>query len=86
MELKSSTFGAKLYELYNKAPKNEQVAMIHLFGIKYGKLIKGNGIKISDIIEASGISSTYATELNKGVKLSNYVCIKDEINAKYFDD
>ena len=86
MELKSTAFGAKLKELYIKAQKNEQVAMIHLFGIKYGKLIKGNGIKVSDLIEASGISSTYATELNKGVKLSQYVCIKDDANAKYFDD
>lgn len=86
MEIRSAAFGAKLRELYNKAPNNEKVAMIHLFGVKYGKLIKSNYIKISDIIEASGISHTYTTELNKGVKLSNYVYVKEDVDSKYFND
>ncbi len=61
-----------LMENYQKA-NNDAVAQIHLFGIKYGKQIKLNNYRVTDIIELAGISDTYVTELNKGIKLGGFV-------------
>ena len=60
--------GQKLKEMYTDAPNGEHVAMIYLFGIKYHVEIKSVGIK--QVIEQSGIRSTYQTELSKAIKLA----------------
>jgi hypothetical protein len=65
--------GLKLKEMYDNAPRGEQVAMIHLFGIKYPKEIKEAGVK--NVVIEAGISSTYVTEVSKGMSLSKYVKI-----------
>jgi hypothetical protein len=69
--------GAKLSEMYYNAPKGDSVAMIHLFGIKYANEIKGCNYSKKDIITQSGISTSYLTELSKGVKLAEYVIPKN---------
>ena len=69
--------GAKLCEMYDNAPKGDSVAMIHLFGIKYASEIKGSNYSKKDIITQSGISTSYLTELSKGVKLAEYVIPKN---------
>jgi hypothetical protein len=71
--------GTKLSEMYNNAPKGDAVAMIHLFGIKYANEIIKSQYSKKDIIEQSGISSSYLTELTKGVKLAEYVIPKDRL-------
>jgi hypothetical protein len=71
--------GLKLSEMYNNAPKGDAVAMIHLFGIKYANEIIKSQYSKKDIIEQSGISSSYLTELTKGVKLAEYVIPKDKL-------
>lgn len=70
----ATQLGKLLKESYENAPKTEKVTMIHLFGIKYHDEIKQSNI--SQIIEASGIHSTYRTELGKGLKLAKYVKVK----------
>lgn len=65
--------GRILADMYGNAMNGEQVAHIHLFGVKYGKEIKSNGYKATEIIKASGLRDSYATELSKGIKLSKYV-------------
>jgi hypothetical protein len=62
--------------MYNNAPKGDAVAMIHLFGIKFANEIKQSEYSKKDIIKQSGISTSYLTELNKGVKLAKYVVPK----------
>tara|TARA_B110000261_G_C12988998_1_gene319529 strand:- start:307 stop:534 length:228 start_codon:yes stop_codon:yes gene_type:complete len=69
--------GSKLNEMYTNAPKGDSVAMIHLFGIKYANVIKESNYSKKDIITQSGISTSYLTELSKGIKLSNYVIPKN---------
>ena len=69
--------GTKLSEMYNNAPKGDSVAMIHLFGIKYADQIKESEYSKKDIINQSGISASYLTELTKGVKLADYVIPKN---------
>ncbi|WP_345765912.1 MULTISPECIES: hypothetical protein [Chryseobacterium] len=61
---------------FENAKNGETVASIYLFGIKYGKLIKTKNYSINDIIKISGINHTYFAELNKGIKLSEYLSIK----------
>lgn len=68
--------GNELNKLYNEALKGEQVLNIHLFGIKYGEFIILNGIKPIEIIRAADLNESYATELSKGIKLSNFVVMK----------
>lgn len=63
--------GNILNEMYTNAQKKEQVTMIHLFGVKYGEDVQKVGIR--EVIEQSGIHSTYRTELSKAVKLAKYV-------------
>ncbi|WP_425805577.1 hypothetical protein ACHOLT_02545 [Desulfitobacterium sp. Sab5] len=65
--------GAILREMYDGAPGGYQVANIHLFGIKYASDILENNYKATDIVRASGINSSYATEVSKGIKLAKYV-------------
>jgi hypothetical protein len=67
--------GKKLEEMYDTAPRGEQVTMIHLFGVKYHNEIKEYGIR--EVIEESGIRSTYKAELNKAVNLAKYVTPKE---------
>jgi len=66
----------QLNEVYENAPKNEQVAHIHLFGIKYGPAISEMNIRVTEIIRASNLHPSYSAELSKGIKLSKYVKIK----------
>lgn len=68
--------GQILSRMYSSAPQGYQVANIHLFGVKYASIILRNNYKISDIIHASGINASYATEVSKGIKLSRYVVPK----------
>ncbi len=63
--------GEILADMYTNAPRKEQVTMIHLFGVKYHEDVQREGVR--EVIEASGIHSTYRTELNKAIKLARYV-------------
>lgn len=68
--------GNKLSEMYNNAPVGDQVAMIHLFGIKYSDQIIKSKLSKKDIAIEAGIHKSYGTEISKGVKLANYVIPK----------
>lgn len=68
--------GRELREMYLNAPKGDAVAMIHLFGIKYADEISNFENPKNDIIQVSGISQSYITELSKGIKLAKYVIPK----------
>ena len=60
-----------LHDMYIEAPKGDQVAKIILFGITYHKELEQ--FKVKDIVERSGISPKYVTEVSKGRKLAKYV-------------
>ena len=70
--------GQMLRNKYENAPRNEQVLMIHLFGIEFRQLILDKKYKIANIIYEAGINESYKTELSKGVKLGKYVEIKSD--------
>ena len=66
-----------LKRMYSKAPQGYQVANIHLFGVKYGSIIQRNNYKVRDIVNASGLNSSYSSEVSKGIKLARYVVPKE---------
>ena len=68
--------GNKLKNLYDDANEGEIVTMIHLFGIKYGEVIRENKFSFKEIAEEAGISETYKTEISKGANLAKYVTVK----------
>lgn len=74
MEKSASELGKVLADMYGNAKRGEKVTMIYLFGVKFHVEIQTIGI--AEIIEESGIHSTYKTELSKAVKLSKYVIPK----------
>ncbi|AYN06634.1 hypothetical protein EAG11_11895 [Flavobacterium sp. 140616W15] len=74
MEL--NALGKTLKDNYENAKTGETVASIFLFGIKHGKLIKMKNYSINEIIKISEIHESYFAELNKGIKLSEYLSIK----------
>lgn len=65
-----------LKDRYENAPKKEQVANIHLFGIEYGEIIKKHSYKVSEIIKQAEMKKSYNVELSKGIKLSKFVQLK----------
>jgi 5-methylcytosine-specific restriction protein B len=50
--------------------------MIHVFGIKYGHIIKENQLSAKEILKYAGMSETYVTEIHKGMRLAKYVTLK----------
>jgi hypothetical protein len=44
-----------------------------LFGIECGPCIRKNKYNVNDIVKSAGINDSYFVEINKGIKLSNYV-------------
>jgi hypothetical protein len=56
-----------------KLKKGEKVTIIHLFGIKYGNIIRENRYSFKDIVKNANISETYVTELTKGANQAKYV-------------
>ncbi|HFJ9404243.1 TPA: hypothetical protein ACGW3F_003350 [Bacillus paranthracis] len=68
--------GDILWKMYTNVADKEQATFIHLFGIKYGELIKKNNYSAAEIVKASGRSDSYKTEVRKDINLSKYVISK----------
>lgn len=69
--------GNELRQMY-ESTNTEKVAMIHLFGIKYAKEIRGNGYTPKEILKVADMKGSYFAEINKGIKLAKYVEVKEE--------
>ena len=67
---------AELRRRYDSAARNQVILEIDLFGIDHGEEIRKQGYLIRDIVNESGISQSYVTEVTKGVNLSRYVVRK----------
>lgn len=70
--------GAILAQRYNQRKKGYANCAIILFGIEYAKEINNGGYKPNDIIKASQIGKNYSADLGKGIKLADFVAIKDK--------
>lgn len=82
-DLTAEDLGTILKKAYNSAGDNQKVVTIHIFGIKFGKLILEKGYKVNEIIENAGLPSSYGTEVSKGIGIYKYITEnlgKDNIN------
>ena len=67
----------ELKRMYEKGiATKEQTTMIHLFGIKYARIIRENKYVPKNILKYADMSESYQVEINKGIKLAKYVNIK----------
>ena len=69
---------AELRRAYDTAPRNEAACQIHLFGIRYAQELQNCGCTLRHIVELSGVSMGYLSEISKGVKLARYVTIRED--------
>ena len=69
-------FSSILKKMYEEAPIGESTTMIHLFGIKYAKEIMEADFSVKDILFNAKMSTSYQTEVHKGVRLAKYVYLK----------
>ena len=76
--------GMKLKAMYSLEHINK-VAMIHLFGVIYGKTMRSENIKPIEVLKAAKMPESYVTEINKGINLSQYVTLRKEYKDVYED-
>lgn len=69
-----------LRTMYENAKRNEAVCQINLFGIMYADELRNSGYTIKHILQLSGIRDGYLPEISKGVKLSQYVVVRKDID------
>ena len=73
--------GHILRKMYDEAIGGK-VSAIHMFGLKYGAIIKTHDYSIAEIIRVAGISTTYNVEVNTGISM--YRVIKDNAYGIHF--
>ena len=76
--------GTKLKAMYSLERVN-RVAMIHLFGVIYGRIMRSENIKPIEVLKAAQMPESYVTEINKGINLSKYVTLKEEYKDVFCD-
>ncbi|MGI9013676.1 MAG: HTH-like domain-containing protein [Phycisphaerales bacterium] len=74
--MSAQELGNTLREMYDGADKGSAVVMIHLFGIKYATQIRESGANARDIVRAAGMNDSYATEIQKAIRLAEFVDVK----------
>lgn len=74
--------GEILANMYNTA--SNKPASIHMFGLKYGKVIIGNDYSITTIIAVAGIPTSYKEEVRKGIKIYEAI-LNNEYGVKFYE-
>lgn len=69
--------GQKLKTMYNEAPRGDQVAFIHLFGIMFADALSNDRLSKREILKTAGLPESYQTEISKGIRLAQYVTVKE---------
>ena len=64
-----------LRRAYRRAPEGRQATTVHLFGIKYADEL--SEVDLNQLIKKAGIRDSYYAEIRKGIRLSEYVNLKD---------
>ena len=64
-----------LRNAYCQAPNGKKSTGLHLFGIKYADEL--SKVDLNQLIKKAGIRDSYYAEIRKGIRLSEYVNLKD---------
>ena len=82
-DLSVEDLGKILREMYDAAIGGK-VSAIHMFGLKYGPVIKAKNYSTAEIIRVAGIGESYNVEVSKGISI--YKVIKDnEYGIRFVD-
>lgn len=82
--LSTEELGQYLRRMYDDATDGSKVSSIHMFGLKYGHIIKSNNLSVAEIIRFSEINASYSAEVSKGIGI--YKSIKDnEYGIRFYD-
>lgn len=73
----------KLNEMYNAPNCSNKAASIHMFAIKYGYVIRKNGITATSLAEAANMSSNYHAEITKGLNIYDAI-VKNEYGVTFY--
>src|SRR5574344_1869857 len=60
---------AELKKMYDNAPEGGKLSSIHIFGIKYAKVILDKNYSPASIVKSARLNDSYATEISKGVNI-----------------
>lgn len=82
-DLSVQQLGEILKQMYDAAVGGK-VSAIHMFGIKYGPIIKAKNYSTAEIVRISGIGESYNVEVSKGISI--YRVIKDNEYGIHFVD
>ncbi|MFI5258881.1 MAG: hypothetical protein ACHQ01_04640 [Candidatus Limnocylindrales bacterium] len=63
-----------LREASEQAPRGDVAVRIHLFGIMHAERLEG--VNLRKLCAAAGISENWATEIHKGMRLSEHVTVR----------
>lgn len=73
--------GEILRKMYEAA--DSKTSAIHMFGLKYGEIIKENNFSATAIVEASSLNGSYGAEVGKGIRLYESIK-KNEFGVRFF--
>lgn len=69
--MKIGEAATRLKASYDAAPAGYKVVYIHLFAIRHAREIADMPLK--DLLQRAGLKTSYATELQKGIRLAEFV-------------
>ena len=78
----ANELGMKLNAMYSMEKVNK-TTMVHLFGVIYADIMRKENIKPIEVVKIAGISENYQTEISKGMRLAEYVTLKDEYKSVF---
>ena len=73
--------GKILTEMYNNA--SNKTTAIHMFGVKYGPVIRKHGFTSVGLIAASGVNESYHVEVSKGIRIYESI-LNNEYGVKFY--
>ncbi len=72
--MKINELAAELRRDVTTAPPGDRVVRIHLFGIRRASEL--DGVSLKELVQLAGIPDSYHTEVHKGMRLADWVTIK----------
>lgn len=79
-----SELGDILSRMYNNPDVSNKTTAIHMFGLKYGQIIKKNNYTATSLVEAAGINPSYHAEISKGIRIYESI-LSNEYGVAFYD-
>lgn len=83
-EYSLSELGDILSGMYSNPDVANKTTAVHMFGLKYGYIIKKNNYAATALAEKAGIGSSYHAEISKGVRIYESI-LNNEYGVAFYD-